>query len=554
MALQVYPVLPWPTETFLSADAYASALEVLLPLTEPGAAVIRVGADGIVVRRTGEVSPTSSGGVFVVAASAVSDVALQLFEEGVVDVGVRGALQGEVVDTIREELGRAVKAGRRAVIIADSEVPGVEGAVVVEVSTSNEIFLLSQLAVKAGVSGEEIGSALAAASARTSIALIDPDSNSGAEAFSLVVSGPDAKTTSSTKVSTASAAVAAALAPLVASSSSLKNGYAVQVSALNGLATINFGIVVADVLTQLEALVGIRPAAVFTSHHATSGGSFGFAVTLADASSLGVAAPVMAEGPANLDDEVKRQRCRSGGARTKKSYTPAARAAVEAACRRLILSEPEITRMDTIAGDGDCGTTLRAGATAVLQRVLGIASIKATADGDCDITPDTTPASSDDGHAAVVEEGTLVNLLYEVADALEASMGGTSGIVLTILFRSWAREAGGAHDIGASLSRGLETLMRYTPARRNDRTLLDALIPFAEALEGSALEEGWKGRVGKAVAAAREGCEATKGMRPGLGRAIYVPREGIEGVPDAGALGVLRVVEGVEAAVEGEDV
>lgn len=37
-------------------------------------------------------------------------------------------------------------------------------------------------------------------------------------------------------------------------------------------------------------------------------------------------------------------------------------AAVERACKGLIKAEPEITHMDTIAGDGDCGLTLKSGA------------------------------------------------------------------------------------------------------------------------------------------------------------------------------------------------
>jgi dihydroxyacetone kinase len=36
--------------------------------------------------------------------------------------------------------------------------------------------------------------------------------------------------------------------------------------------------------------------------------------------------------------------------------------ALKRACDALIAAEPDITRMDTVAGDGDCGTTLKAGA------------------------------------------------------------------------------------------------------------------------------------------------------------------------------------------------
>ena len=42
--------------------------------------------------------------------------------------------------------------------------------------------------------------------------------------------------------------------------------------------------------------------------------------------------------------------------------------AVKRACSALIDEEPEITRMDNIAGDGDCGLTLKAGATGTSSR------------------------------------------------------------------------------------------------------------------------------------------------------------------------------------------
>lgn len=37
-------------------------------------------------------------------------------------------------------------------------------------------------------------------------------------------------------------------------------------------------------------------------------------------------------------------------------------ASIENACKALVKEEPELTRMDSIAGDGDCGLTLEAGA------------------------------------------------------------------------------------------------------------------------------------------------------------------------------------------------
>lgn len=43
--------------------------------------------------------------------------------------------------------------------------------------------------------------------------------------------------------------------------------------------------------------------------------------------------------------------------------------ALAAACKSVIAAEPEITRFDTIAGDGDCGLTLKSGAEGVLALV-----------------------------------------------------------------------------------------------------------------------------------------------------------------------------------------
>jgi triose/dihydroxyacetone kinase / FAD-AMP lyase (cyclizing) len=42
---------------------------------------------------------------------------------------------------------------------------------------------------------------------------------------------------------------------------------------------------------------------------------------------------------------------------------------VEAACEALKAAEPEITKMDQVGGDGDCGTTLKNGAEGVLKMI-----------------------------------------------------------------------------------------------------------------------------------------------------------------------------------------
>lgn len=43
--------------------------------------------------------------------------------------------------------------------------------------------------------------------------------------------------------------------------------------------------------------------------------------------------------------------------------------AIERACKSLIEAEPELTKQDQIAGDGDAGLTLEAGAKALLKAI-----------------------------------------------------------------------------------------------------------------------------------------------------------------------------------------
>lgn len=79
--------------------------------------------------------------------------------------------------------------------------------------------------------------------------------------------------------------------------------------------------------------------------------------------------------------------------------------AIERACSAIIQAEPEITRMDTIAGDGDCGLTLKGGATAVLQTIK-------------------------EGRVSGVD---VVSSLITISQVAEEQMGGTSGALFSLV-------------------------------------------------------------------------------------------------------------------------
>ncbi|KAG6001045.1 hypothetical protein E4U21_004756 [Claviceps maximensis] len=199
------------------------------------------------------------------------------------------------------------------------------------------------------------------------------------------------------------------------------------------------------------------------------------------------------------------------------------------ACERLIEAEPDLTRWDTVMGDGDCGQTLKTGATSLL-------------------------AALDRGLA---RSGSVINVLLALEHIVESNMGGTLGGILGILFVSLRNAVETNIDMiraqgpgllalwAKSLSTALASLRQYTPAKQGDRTVMDTLIPFAETMGKSACS------FEDAVQAAVAGAEATRTMKPRLGRATYVGTAGSgdqELPPDPGAWGamvVIRALQGV---------
>lgn len=198
--------------------------------------------------------------------------------------------------------------------------------------------------------------------------------------------------------------------------------------------------------------------------------------------------------------------------------------ALRTACNLLVEAEPDLTRWDTIMGDGDCGETLKTGATSLLAAL----------------------------DAGLAKSGSVVEVLVELEDIVESKMGGTLGGILGIFFvalRSAVEanidlataSSGGADALwGAALATALESLRRYTPAAVGDRTVMDTLIPFAEAVPKS----GFTAAVDSAV----RGAEATKTMKAKLGRATYVggKDDGGELPPDPGAWGAMVVIRGLK--------
>ena len=184
--------------------------------------------------------------------------------------------------------------------------------------------------------------------------------------------------------------------------------------------------------------------------------------------------------------------------------------AIGTVCRALIAAEPQLTEMDRQVGDGDIGHSLAAGATAVLDTLAGLRGQPIDA------------------------------ALHGIGMTLRRSVGGTSGPLYAAFAIAAAQELQrGALDAGAfsrAFRAGTDAIIRLGGAAAGDRTMVDALLPAAEALDrdGATLAD--------AAAAARRGADATSTMPPRRGRSSYIGERAL-GHPDPGAVAVALLLE-----------
>jgi dihydroxyacetone kinase-like protein len=154
----------------------------------------------------------------------------------------------------------------------------------------------------------------------------------------------------------------------------------------------------------------------------------------------------------------------------------------------------ELVRLDAAIGDGDHGTNMDRGMSNVMERLQG----------------------SEQPDAGAV--------LKTVSMALVSKVGGAAGPLYGTLFLRMAAGLEGYSETDlagytAAWRRGLEGVQARGKAEAGDKTMVDALIPAVEALEGaSELDSGLR----EAAEGARRGMEATIPMIARKGRASYL--------------------------------
>jgi phosphoenolpyruvate---glycerone phosphotransferase subunit DhaL len=182
----------------------------------------------------------------------------------------------------------------------------------------------------------------------------------------------------------------------------------------------------------------------------------------------------------------------------------------------------ELVRLDTAIGDGDHGTNLDRGMRKAMEKL------------DAAEQPD--PGA----------------VLKTVAMALVSSVGGAAGPLYGTLFLQMGTALSGQEEVdlagwAAAWRKGLEGVQARGKAEPGDKTMVDALIPAIEALEGASdLGEGLRA----ATQAAEEGMRATIPLVARKGRASYLG-ERSKDHQDPGATSTYYLFKSAEEALAG---
>lgn len=186
-----------------------------------------------------------------------------------------------------------------------------------------------------------------------------------------------------------------------------------------------------------------------------------------------------------------------------------------------------LRELDAAIGDGDLGITMTIGFQAV-----------------CEALPE-------------LEAADLSTLLMRAGMAFNRKAASTFGALYATMLMRAARVLKGVERIGAAewaamLAAAAEGVQERGKAQRGDKTMLDALIPAAEAAAaavaaGASLSEA----VARAADAAEEGARATVGMKARTGRSSWFS-ERTEGVQDPGATAVSLMLRSFQEYVAGD--
>ena len=198
---------------------------------------------------------------------------------------------------------------------------------------------------------------------------------------------------------------------------------------------------------------------------------------------------------------------------------------IDAAAEAVAEHEDELGRLDAIAGDGDHGRGMLRGVRAAREAA----------------------------HQAVADDLGVRDALILAGQAWAGRAGGTSGVIWGAMLEAagntlndddaaWARWTADPVDaVAKAIGAAIDAVQAVGGATVGDKTLLDALVPFHEALVesgtlGQGLTAAWRAAAEEAAAAAAR----TAALTPRLGRARPLAQQSL-GHPDPGAVSLALI-------------
>lgn len=201
-----------------------------------------------------------------------------------------------------------------------------------------------------------------------------------------------------------------------------------------------------------------------------------------------------------------------------RDYATACLAALEATQALLHEAEERLGRMDAIAGDGDHGRGM----------VRGIDAATAAAS------------------AALGQGAGAGDVLAAAGDAWADKAGGTSGVLWGAGLRAFGEAVGNSAapepgQLSAAVRAFADRIVQLGKAETGDKTMVDALLPFASSFAGLVAAGAEPARAwGDAARDATAAAEATAGLLPLKGRARPLAEKSL-GTPDPGATSLAMI-------------
>ncbi|MTH48326.1 dihydroxyacetone kinase family protein [Intestinirhabdus alba] len=184
----------------------------------------------------------------------------------------------------------------------------------------------------------------------------------------------------------------------------------------------------------------------------------------------------------------------------------------------ILANADELGRIDAIAGDGDHGIGMSRGVSAARRAA----------------------------EQAWRQGAGVGSLLQRAADAWADEAGGTSGAIWGVILNTLGTALGDeerpdAKSVAQAVAQACAGVMAFGKAKPGDKTLVDVLSPFSEALREAAenlpLAAAWQ----RAAEVAQQSAQRTAQLVPKIGRARPLAERSL-GTPDAGAVSLAMII------------